>query len=131
VLASVVYDALGRVLICQRPAHKRHGLLWEFPGGKIEPGESNLEAARRELREELGAEVLSIGASAFAVQDPGSTFLIEFYPVGILGAPQRLEHAAIEWVAPSDLLNWPLAPSDRRFAEFLLSDPSPRNGDTA
>jgi 8-oxo-dGTP diphosphatase len=128
VLASVIYDSRGRMLICQRPANKRHGLLWEFPGGKIEPGESNLEAARRELLEELGVEVLGIGSWAFSVQDPGSEFLIEFYPVRIRGTPLALEHAALQWVLPPDLLNWPLAPSDRRFAEVLLSEASRQNG---
>jgi 8-oxo-dGTP pyrophosphatase MutT (NUDIX family) len=56
VLAAVIRRQ-DRYLVCRRPAHKRHGGLWEFPGGKLEPGETLLEAARRELREELGAEV--------------------------------------------------------------------------
>jgi hypothetical protein len=73
-------------------------------------------------------EVLGIGSWAFSVQDPGSEFLIEFYPVRIRGTPLALEHAALQWVLPPDLLNWPLAPSDRRFAEVLLSEASRQNG---
>ena len=55
VLATVIRRD-GRLLVCQRPSHKRHGGLWEFPGGKVEPGESDLAASRRELAEELGVE---------------------------------------------------------------------------
>ena len=57
VLAAVIWEG-DSVLICQRPPHKRHGGLWEFPGGKVRPGESRLDAARRELWEELNLKVL-------------------------------------------------------------------------
>src|SRR5690606_20769929 len=60
VLAAVIRRD-GRWLVCRRPAHKRHGGLWEFPGGKLEPGESLLEAATRELEEELAVRVTGVG----------------------------------------------------------------------
>ena len=119
VVAAVV-ERDGRLLVCQRPSHKRHGGLWEFPGGKLEPGESILDAARRELAEELGVHAVSVGALAFAVADPGSPFVIEFHPVQIGGEPTCLEHDALAWVAPEELLALPLAPSDRAFAEQLV-----------
>src|SRR5690606_37599200 len=75
VLAGVI-ERRGELLLCQRPLHKRHGGLWEFPGGKVEPGEEDLDALRRELAEELGVEVLDVGTPEQVVQDPGSPFLV-------------------------------------------------------
>jgi 8-oxo-dGTP pyrophosphatase MutT (NUDIX family) len=62
VIAAVIARG-GELLVCQRPPHKRHGGLWEFPGGKTKPDESDESAARRELREELGVSVMSAGAA--------------------------------------------------------------------
>ena len=119
VVAAVVArgDAL---LVCQRPPHKRHGGLWEFPGGKCEPGESDGDAVRRELREELGVEVLDVGAELVAIGDPGSPFLIAFVPTRIAGEPTCHEHVALRWGTPCELAALPLAPSDRRFVEGLV-----------
>ena len=80
VLAAVV-ERGGRFLICQRPLHKRHGGLWEFPGGKCEPGESDADAARRELQEELGVAVTEVGRTLTTAHDAGSPYLIAFVPV--------------------------------------------------
>lgn len=118
VVAAVILRE-GRYLLCQRPAGKRHGGLWEFPGGKLEAGESLEAAARRELAEELGVAVRSVGAQVFAAGDGPSDFVIEFHPVEIEGEPQCLEHSAIRWVAPQELPGLDLAPSDRQFAQFL------------
>jgi 8-oxo-dGTP diphosphatase len=117
VVASVI-QRNGKLLVCERPAHKRHGGLWEFPGGKIEPGESDLDAARRELGEELAVEVVAVGAVEFSVLDPGSDFQIDFLPVRIEGEPQCIEHSRIAWAGDDELLTLPLAPSDRRYVEF-------------
>ena len=126
VLASVIKQD-NRLFICQRPASKRHGGLWEFPGGKVEAGESDLAASRRELAEELGVHVLSVGPVDFSVADPGSDFVIEFLPVTIEGDPVCLEHSAVAWVRLTELLAYDLAPSDRRYAEFLLERESRRD----
>src|SRR6185312_1165200 len=99
--AVVVRD--GRYLVCKRPAHKRHGGLWEFPGGKLEFGETHIGAARRELAEELGVQVISVAAPLFAVADPGSEFLIEFVPTSIRGEPRRLEHSELKWASIDQL----------------------------
>jgi mutator protein MutT len=108
-------------LVCQRPAAKRHGGLWEFPGGKCEPGESDAAAVARELAEELAVTVTSVGAELLAVGDPGAPFLIVFIPVEIAGEPTALEHDALYWGAPSELLALPLAPSDQRFVAWALA----------
>lgn len=122
VLAAVVRRT-DKYLICQRPVHKRHGGLWEFPGGKIEASETLLEAAQRELAEELGVKTLTVGRALFSIADPGSEFLIEFVPTIIDGEPQCLEHLDLKWVLLEELPSLRLAPSDRRFVEFLLSTP--------
>jgi len=111
------------LLVCQRPPHKRHGGLWEFPGGKTEPGESDSDAATRELSEELAVRVTATGSALFEVVDPGSTFVIAFVPVQIEGEPTCLEHVNLTWGPPGDLLGLPLAPSDRAFVEYLMSRP--------
>ena len=119
VVASVV-EQEGKLLLCQRPAHKRHGGLWEFPGGKVEPGESDFAAVERELAEELGVRVVEVGAVELSVRDAGSEFVIEFLPVVVDGEPQPLEHAALAWVTEEEMLGLALAPSDRRYARFRL-----------
>lgn len=123
VIAAVI-EREGRLLLCRRPAGKRHAGLWEFPGGKFLPGESTLAAARRELDEELGVEATAAGDLLLAVPDPGSAFVVEFYRVEIAGEPVALEHAALAWAGPEELAGYPLAPSDRTFVERLL-DSSP------
>jgi mutator protein MutT len=120
-VVAAVIERQGRYLVCQRPAGKRHGGLWEFPGGKLEAGEGILEAARRELDEELGVVVTAVGGQLFTITDPGSAFLIEFHPVTILGEPACLEHAALAWATAKELTALELAPGDRRFAETLRS----------
>lgn len=105
------------LLVCQRPPHKRHGGLWEFPGGKCEPGESDADAIRRELAEELGVEAVAVGAPEFEIADAGSVHLIAFLPVSISGEPQAIEHENLAWASPADLFRLPLAPSDRRFVD--------------
>jgi 8-oxo-dGTP diphosphatase len=120
VIAAVIQRG-DRFLLCERPIHKRHGGLWEFPGGKLESGETMLEAARRELSEELGIEVQSIQEAEFAINDPGSPFIIEFCRVRIDGEPICLEHRSIAWVTLSELLELALAPSDQQFALHFRS----------
>jgi mutator protein MutT len=127
VLAAVI-ERKGLLLLCQRAHHKRHGGLWEFPGGKVEAGESDLDAARREMEEELGVHVTSAGPVILSVADPGSDFVIEFLPIEIKGEPVCLEHAALEWVDEGRLLDFDLAPSDKRFAMTRGSRPAVEDG---
>lgn len=123
-LIKVVAAVVSRgedLLVCQRPHEKRHGGLWEFPGGKCKPGESIALAVRRELREELGVEVIEVGDEEFAIHDPRSPYLIIFARVRIVGEPTCHEHIGLRWGRPSELALLPLAPSDRQYVEFRLA----------
>lgn len=120
VLAAVIQHG-GKCLICQRPTHKRHGGLWEFPGGKLEPGESLLDAAKRELAEELDVRVTDVGEVLFIALDPGSEFSIEFVRTSIEGDPKCLEHTELRWLPLDGMRQIPLAPSDRQFVESQLT----------
>ncbi len=124
VLAAVVRSG-DRILVCRRPRAKRHGGLWEFPGGKVKEGESWERAAARELREELGVELVRMGDPVFARQDPGSPFLVHFVDVAIVGEPEPREHEELRWAALSELAALPLAPADAAFAAHLAGDAAP------
>ena len=124
VVAAVICRE-GRYLVCRRPLHKRHGGLWEFPGGKVHPGESLPDAVRRELAEELSLTTESVDPTPiFEAGDPGSPFHILFMDAVATGTPRAHEHEAIGWFTPDELGPMPLAPSDRRFALSLLRGPS-------
>lgn len=120
-VVAAVIQRDGRYLLCRRPLHKRHGRMWEFPGGKIEKGESDFAATSRELAEELGVTVRSVAPPRFTVADPGSHFVIEFIPVDIGGSPRCIEHSELRWVSLAEMLSLDLAPSDQRFAEYLIT----------
>ena len=85
-----------RYLLGLRPSEKRHGGLWEFPGGKLAPGESLVAAARRELAEELDLDVTAVGDVLRSVGDRGSPFVIEFVEAHVVGDPVALEHEAVD-----------------------------------
>ena len=112
----------GRYLLCRRPRHKRHGGCWEFPGGKLEPGETLLDAAKRELREELGLDVTGVGEPLLCRRDGDSPFLIEFVPVDVQGAPRPLEHEEVRWVGANEGTALLLAPSDAVFWKEWVSE---------
>ena len=121
VVAAVIRDG-DRLLICQRPSHKRHGGLWEFPGGKCEADETDAQAITRELAEELGVEVTAVGGALFSASDPDSPFVIAFLPVDVRGEPLCIEHAALAWASRHEMTAYELAPSDARFVNFLGHD---------
>lgn len=121
VLAAVVRRA-DRYLLCLRPPEKRHGGLWEFPGGKLDPGESNQEGVIRELREELDVEVTWVGGVMYSSGDPGSPFVIHFLPTEIQGEPQALEHRQVGWFTLEEAARMPMAPSDASFLKHLSTD---------
>lgn len=117
-MAAVIQRG-GRFLVCLRPKEKRHGGLWEFPGGKLGSGESLSQAAQRELEEELGLRFESAGNVLFAADDPGSEFTIEFVPVSATGRPVLHEHDAIRWASLAELDRLNLAPTDAMFVRHL------------
>jgi mutator protein MutT len=120
VVAAIVIRQ-GRALLCRRPRHKRHGGLWEFPGGKLLAGETLGEAAKRELAEELQIDLTEVRAHRGSRRDPGSAFVIHFVEVAAAGEPVSLEHDEVAWVAPADLRGYDLAPGDRAFVESWSS----------
>ena len=107
------------MLVWRRPAHKRHGGLWEFPGGKVAAGETDADAISRELNEELGVTLMHAEAGEFEAVDPQSPFLIAFVPAAIDGEPACHEHSELRWATPEELKELSLAPSDARYAEWL------------
>jgi len=118
-VVAAVIERDGRYLVGRRPDEKRHGGLWEFPGGKLDPGEDWLDAVRRELREELCMTADTLGDLLLEVADPGSPFVIHFIQVEAEGEPRPLEHSAIAWRTPEELARLPLAPADARFVSRL------------
>ncbi|MCI8600276.1 MAG: (deoxy)nucleoside triphosphate pyrophosphohydrolase [Oscillospiraceae bacterium] len=119
----------GRVLICQRPADKRCGLLWEFPGGKLEEGETGEQCIRRECREELTAELAEIRPFAEVVYEyPGYAVHIQFYTAKLAaGEPVRREHAAFRWIKPEEAAEIEFCPADAKMlSENRLSNLFPQ-----
>jgi mutator protein MutT len=110
-------------LLGRRPEHKHHGGLWEFPGGKVHAGEDDLQAAQRELAEELDLEVASVGRVLFVAIDPGAAFEIRFVEVSVEGDPRALEHTEIRWARAEELAAMNLAPADARFVRDYLLRP--------
>src|SRR5690348_4098342 len=115
VVACALIDTDGRVLIAQRPSQKAMAGLWEFPGGKIEAGETAEEALIRELREELSIEVKEACLAPFTFAShtyPDFHLLMPLYVCRRWnGTPVAREHQAIKWVRPKDLPQYPMPPA--------------------
>jgi 8-oxo-dGTP diphosphatase len=118
VVAAVV-ERDGRYLLGRRPATKRHGGLWEFPGGKLDEGEDTTDAVRRELAEELDLEVTDVSEVLHAVADSGAPFVIRFHRVAVRGEARPLEHDEVGWFTLGELETLELAPADARFVTWL------------
>ena len=116
VAACALIDADGRVLIAQRPPHKAMGGLWEFPGGKIEAGETPEATLVRELEEELGIAVEEPCLAPFTFAShayPDFHLLMPLYVCRRWeGTPSPREHTALKWVRPRELGAWPMPPAD-------------------
>lgn len=114
VVAALIWRD-GKFLACQRPAHKARGLLWEFVGGKVEPGESYEEALIRECREELnvGIEVGDIFMN-LVHEYPDLTVNLILYEASIVcGEPEMLEHNDIKWLSPGEIPQYEFCPADK------------------
>lgn len=122
VVAALIRDGNHeKFLICQRPAHKSCGLLWEFVGGKVEAGETKEAALIRECREEL-AVTLSVGEVFTEVihEYPDITVHLTLFHAAIVeGVPQMLEHNDIRWIAPSEIPQYPFCPADEEILEKI------------
>jgi mutator protein MutT len=121
VVAGVLIDAADRVLLAQRPEGKHLAGGWEFPGGKLEPGETRYEALVRELKEELGIEVLAAGPLIRARhQYPARDILLDVWVVTeYRGEPEGLDGQALRWCARADLPAAKLLPADRPIVTAL------------
>jgi len=125
VVAALIWQG-GRFMICQRPAHKARGLLWEFVGGKVEPNETREQALIRECREEL-AVTLSVGEVFMDVthEYPDLTVhLTLFHATVAEGEPQKLEHNDIQWITPAEIGQYDFCPAD----EEILKEITKRYG---
>lgn len=121
VVGALIKDK-GRYLICQRLKDDHFGSMWEFPGGRVEEGESKEEALKREIAEELGVEI-KIGdfVSVFEDEIPSLKIIVHFYRASILrGEIQRIECQDFKWLSPEDAAKLNLAPVDRKILDFLL-----------
>ena len=120
VVAALIWED-NRFLACQRPAHKARGLLWEFVGGKVEPGETKEQALIRECQEELAVTV--------AVQDvfmevdhvyPDLTVHLTLFNASIAeGIPQKIEHNDLRWITVEEIDQYPFCPADEEILRRL------------
>ena len=120
VVAALIWDG-DKFMICQRPANKARALLWEFVGGKVEPGETKEQALIRECKEELDI-LLSVGDVFMDVihEYPDLTVHLTLFNATIAeGEPQKLEHNDIQWIAPSEIANYKFCPADVEFLEKI------------
>ena len=113
VVAALIWQG-NKFMICQRPAHKARGLLWEFVGGKVEFGETKEQALIRECQEEL-AVTLSVGDVFMDVihEYPDLTVHLTLFNATIAkGEPQKLEHNDIKWITPHEISGYDFCPAD-------------------
>ena len=121
VVAALIWDG-DRFMACQRPEHKTRGLLWEFVGGKVEPGETKEEALIRECREELDVTVSVKDIFMEVVHAyPDMTVRLTLFNCRIAeGIPKLLEHNAIAWVAASEIPDYDFCPADVEILKKIM-----------
>ena len=120
VVAALIWHN-DRFMICRRPAHKARGLLWEFVGGKVEPGETKAQALVRECREELAVEI-AVGEVFMDVTHtyPDLTVHLTLFNATIAkGEPQMLEHVDLRWITPSEIPEYDFCPADVEILDKL------------
>lgn len=122
VVAALIWDE-DKFMICQRPASKARGLLWEFVGGKVEPGETKPQALVRECREELAVTV-DVGEVYMELvhEYPDIKIRLTLFNAAIAeGTPQMLEHNDIRWIRVDEIPNYSFCPADTEILEKLMS----------
>ena len=121
VVAALIWEN-DRFLICQRPEHKARALLWEFVGGKVEPGETKEQALIRECQEEL-AVTLTVGEVFMDVihKYPDITVHLTLFNATIAeGAPKKLEHNDIKWITPKEIPRYTFCPADEKVLDMII-----------
>ena len=120
VVAALIWDE-NRFLACQRPAHKARGLLWEFVGGKVEPGETKEQALIRECQEELAVTVAV--RDVFMEVDhvyPDLTVHLTLFNASIAeGIPQKIEHNDLRWITVEEIDQYEFCPADEEILRRL------------
>ena len=127
VVAALIWKG-SQFMICQRPAHKARGLLWECVGGKVESGETKEQALVRECREELAVTV-QVGEVFMEVthEYPDLTVHLTLFHASIQeGTPQLLEHNDIRWITVEEIDQYPFCPADEVILERLKEEGAPR-----
>lgn len=124
VAACALVDADGRVLLAQRPEGKQLAGLWEFPGGKVEPGETPEQCLIRELQEEIGIEtdIPCLAPLTFASHSYDDFHLLMplFVCRRFRGIAQPKEGQALKWVRPKQMRDYPMPPADAPLIQFLI-----------
>ena len=123
VVAALIWQG-ERFMICQRPAHKARGMLWEFVGGKVEPGESTEQPLVRECREELAVEV-AVGDIFLEVTHtyPDITVHLTLFHASIVqGVPQKLEHNDIRYITVDEIPKYEFCPADEVILQKLRQE---------
>ena len=120
VVAALIWRD-NKFLICQRPAHKARGLLWEFVGGKVEQGETKEQALIRECREEFDILLSVVEVFMDVVHEyPDLTVHLTFFNATIAkGELQKLEHNDIQWITPIEIPNYEFCPADEEILDKI------------
>ena len=124
IVTAAILRHEGRILLTQRPDDCRHGGLWEFPGGKLEAGETPEECLHRELREELDleAEIGSIFEVVYHRYERGPILLLAYDCTPLSETIRHLQVADHRWVAPEQLCEYPVLPADFPIIERLRQE---------
>jgi len=126
VVVAAVVEQDGRFLVTRRPHGVHLAGMWEFPGGKIDPGESHSDALRRELREELDTDV-DVGELVFQITHdyPDRAIALYFYRCILLGVPRPLLGQQMQWASRSELSSLGFPPADEELITLLTAVDAP------
>ena len=123
VVAALIWDN-GKFMICRRPQNKARALLWEFVGGKVEPGETKEQALIRECCEELAVNI-SVGGEFMNVthEYPDITVHLTLFCTTIKeGVPKLIEHSDLKWIVPEEIHNYEFCPADKEILQKIIKE---------